>query len=76
MTRDEFLNELSSRLSRISPAERENVLNYYLEYFEERGVAAGSPVPIDLATPAQIADEILRDIPFTQTQTGAGTRKH
>ncbi len=68
MTRDDFLNELSSRLSHISAQERENVLNYYLEYFEERGVTATGQVPLDMASPQKIADEILHDIPFTQRE--------
>ncbi len=73
MTRDEFLNELSSRLNRLNQQERDNVLNYYLEYFEERGVGANDSIPPDIASPAKIADEILQDIPFTQTQAGASS---
>ncbi|NLF20058.1 MAG: DUF4097 family beta strand repeat protein [Clostridiaceae bacterium] len=74
MNREQFLAELATRLAKIAPVERDDILNYYLEYFEDRGIGAEDRVPPDLASPAAIADEILQNIPFSQTHAADGVR--
>ncbi len=68
MTRENFINELGKELQHASIAEREEAINYYLEYFEDRGIAPKDEVPADIAAPRTIAQEILMNIPYSQTQ--------
>lgn len=58
MTRIEFMRELSNRLRSISPAERDNVLNYYEEIFEEQEIDYTDSVP-ERYDPMKIARDIL-----------------
>ncbi len=75
MTRTEFMDELGARLTPLEAREREELLNYYLEYFEDRGIAADDTVPADVTEPSRIATEILHDMPFSQTEAGQASAK-
>lgn len=74
MTRDNFMNELGKALHSAPLSEREQVLNFYTEYFEDRGIHATDLVPSDLASPRAIADEILQNIPYSQTQAASDVK--
>ncbi|RVU54238.1 DUF1700 domain-containing protein [Anaerosphaera multitolerans] len=58
MTRREFMRELNNRLRSISPAERDDVLKYYEEIFEEQGFDIEDEIP-NRYDPSKIAREIL-----------------
>lgn len=73
MTRDNFINELSKELQNATLAEREEAINYYLEYFEDRGIAKTDELPADIAEPRIIAQEILMNIPYSQTKAASQT---
>ncbi len=62
MTKTEFLNQLASQLSDISPEEREEALSYYREYIEDAGLENEEALLQELGSPAKVASDIKKDI--------------
>ncbi len=62
MNRDTFLKELDGLLSSVSKEEREEVLQYYREYFDDAGSEKEEDVIKELGTPAQIANQVKATI--------------
>lgn len=62
MNRKEFLSRLESRLWNISPAEREEALQYYNDYFDDAGAENEQTVIETLGDPEKIAETIKRDL--------------
>lgn len=62
MNKSEYMNELEALLSDIPVAEREEALQYYIDYFEDAGEENEQEVLETLGTPVQVADTIRRDI--------------
>ena len=62
MNRTDFMNQLESLLQNISPAEREEALQYYNEYFNDAGTENEQDVIEALGNPAKVAENIKRDL--------------
>lgn len=62
MNRLEFMRQLESLLQNISPAEREEALQYYNDYFNDAGVENEQDVIEALGNPAKVAENIKRDL--------------
>lgn len=62
MNRKEFMSRLESRLWNISPAEREEALQYYNDYFDDAGAENEQTVIETLGDPEKIAETIKRDL--------------
>lgn len=62
MNRVDFMNQLESLLQNISPAEREEALQYYNEYFNDAGTENEQDVIEALGNPAKVAENIKRDL--------------
>lgn len=61
MTRKEFMQELRSRLGRLSPDERDAACAYYEEYFDEAGPDREQDVIRELGSPQSVASRILAE---------------
>lgn len=61
MSRTEFMQQLESLLQNISPAEREEALQYYNDYFDDAGPENEQDVMDALGNPARVAESIKRD---------------
>lgn len=61
MNRVDFMKQLESLLQNISPAEREEALQYYNEYFNDAGEENEQSVIEALGNPAKVAENIKRD---------------
>lgn len=62
MNRVDFMKQLESLLQNISPAEREEALQYYNEYFNDAGAESEQDVIDALGNPAKVAENIKRDL--------------
>lgn len=62
MNRKEFMSRLESLLRNISPAEREEALQYYNNYFDDAGAENEQTVIETLGDPEKIAETIRRDL--------------
>lgn len=62
MNREEFLMRLEGMLQSISPTEKEEVLQYYRDYFEDAGPENEQSVIEALGDPADIAENIKKDL--------------
>lgn len=62
MNREEFLTRLEGMLQSISPTEKEEVLQYYRDYFEDAGPENEQSVIESLGNPADIAENIKKDL--------------
>lgn len=62
MNRKEFMSRLESLLRNISPAEREEALQYYNDYFDDAGAENEQTVIETLGDPEKIAETIRRDL--------------
>ncbi len=62
MNRVDFMEQLESLLQNISPAEREEALQYYNEYFNDAGKENEQDVIEALGNPAKVAENIKRDL--------------
>lgn len=74
MNKGEFLKELGRKLKRLPKEEVENVLQYYIEYFEDADIGDEDDVLKVLDTPGKIASEILADYAFRQDDVAKGKR--
>jgi len=59
MNKTQYLGELAYRLRRLPGEERENVLTYYQEYFDEAGEGNEQQAIAELGAPAKVASQIL-----------------
>lgn len=62
MNRVVFMKQLESLLQNVSPAEREEALQYYNDYFDDAGEENEQEVIEALGDPATIAENIRRDL--------------
>lgn len=62
MNRIDFMKQLESLLQNISPAEREEALQYYNDYFNDAGQENEQVVIEALGNPAKVAENIKRDL--------------
>lgn len=67
MNRAAFMQQLESLLQNISPAERQEALQYYSDYFDDAGVENEEEVIENLGSPASIAENIINDLNGTDT---------
>ena len=58
MTREEYLTRLQYCISQLPPAEAQNTMQYYREYFDDAGEENLSSVMTELGTPEQLAAKI------------------
>lgn len=68
MTKKEFMIELESLLSRIPEDERKDAINYYEDYFADAGIEEHMLVPASVGTPAQVADKIIGETVYGESQ--------
>lgn len=62
MTRQQYLDQLKTNLWRLPSSERDDVLVYYQELFDEQAIQPNDFVPVDFRTPEEVAREVLSDI--------------
>lgn len=62
MSRNDFMKQLEKLLQNISPAEREEALQYYNDYFDDAGMENEQSVIEALGNPARVAENIKRDL--------------
>lgn len=61
MNRSEYMRELRGRLGQLNSGERESVLSFYEEYFDDAGTTLEDDVIRELGSPASLAARILAD---------------
>lgn len=71
MNKSVFMKELEVLLSDLPQTEKEEALQYYVDYFEDAGVDQEEEVILMLGTPAQVAETIRRDIRGEEIRTSA-----
>ena len=59
MTRDEFLTQLRERIAELPQEERQDVMNYYIEYFDDAGPENEQSVINQLGSPEAVACEAM-----------------
>lgn len=62
MNRQEFMKKLEELLCDISPAEREDAIEYYNDYFEEAGIENEEGVLRELESPEKVARTIKEEL--------------
>lgn len=62
MNRKDFMGQLEGLLQNISVSEREEALQYYNDYFDDAGPENEQKVIAELGTPAQVAENIRREL--------------
>ena len=62
MNRTDFMEQLERLLQSITPAEREEALQYYNDYFDDAGAENEQEVIEALGNPARVAENIKRDL--------------
>lgn len=62
MTRDEFMRELAYLLQDIQEQDKEDAIQYYMDYFDEAGPEQESQVIRELGSPERISSIIRSDI--------------
>lgn len=73
MTRSEFMEKLKELLSDLSESEREEVLTYYEEYFEDAGEENEQAVIESLGSPQKVARIIKEGLKDSQGEQGEFT---
>lgn len=63
MNRAEFMRQPESLLQNVAPAEREEALQYYNDYFDDAGAENEQGVIEALGNPARVAENIKRGLP-------------
>ena len=59
MNKNEFMESLKEKLSKLSIEDREDAINYYWEYFEEAGFGEESDVTKNVGNPEDVAAKII-----------------
>lgn len=62
MNREKFLEELASLLKDIPQAEREDILQYYKDYFDDGGVENEEKIIKELGSPKEVAENIKSEL--------------
>lgn len=62
MNRADYIKELESKLSKLSPEEKFEAVSYYEEIFDDREIGDFDEVPDDMPNPRKASYEILRNI--------------
>ena len=62
MSRNDFMKQLEHLLQNVPPAEREEALQYYNDYFDDAGAENEKEVIEALGNPARVAENIKRDL--------------
>lgn len=75
MNRQEFMERLENLLQNIPEQERVEALQYYNDYFEDAGAENEQAVLDALGTPAQVAENIKRDLNQNRYAYGEETEK-
>ena len=73
MNRADFMKNLAELLADMAPAEREEAIQYYNDYFDDAGTENEQSVIASLGTPEQLAKTIKRD--FLTAAARANLRK-
>ena len=71
MNREHFLERLSELLAKVPEAEREEMLQYYRDYFEDAGAENEAEVLCTLGSPEAVAEGLLRDLGETPVMTAS-----
>ena len=71
MNREHFLERLSELLAKVPEAEREEMLQYYRDYFEDAGGENEAEVLCTLGSPEAVAEGLLRDLGETPVMTAS-----
>lgn len=74
MSRTEFMRRLAELLADVSPAEREEAIQYYNDYFDDAGAENEQSVIASLGSPEQLAKTIKAGL-FDGGNTGEFTEK-
>ena len=74
MSRAEFMRRLAELLEDVSPAEREEAIQYYNDYFDDAGTENEQSVIASLGTPEELAKTIKAGL-FDGGNTGEFTEK-
>lgn len=74
MSRAEFMRRLAELLADVSPAEREEAIQYYNDYFDDAGTENEQSVIASLGTPEELAKTIKAGL-FDGGNTGEFTEK-
>ena len=74
MSRAEFMRRLAELLTDVSPAEREEAIQYYNDYFDDAGTENEQSVIASLGTPEELAKTIKAGL-FDGGNTGEFTEK-
>lgn len=75
MNRQEYLRALDAALSNlVSPQERENILRYYGEYFDEAGAEGEQALIQELGNPFELAKRLAEDGGFAPKDVASGQR--
>lgn len=69
MNREEYMRRLENALTDISPAEREEALQYYNDYFDDAGEENVENVMNSLGTPENLAETIKKEQTDAQEST-------
>ena len=59
MNKNEFMESLKEKLSKLNVEDREDAINYYWEYFEEAGFGEESDVTKNVGNPEDVAAKII-----------------
>ncbi|MEG0378184.1 MAG: DUF1700 domain-containing protein, partial [Eubacterium sp.] len=62
MNREKFLSILSRKLKKISFEDRQDILDYYNEYFDDAGIENEQQVIEELGAPAKLAVKLRGDL--------------
>ena len=74
MSRAEFMRRLAELLADVSPAEREEAIQYYNDYFDDAGTENEQSVIVSLGSPEELAKTIKAGL-FDGGNTGEFTEK-
>lgn len=76
MSRNDFMKQLEHLLQNVPPAEREEALQYYNDYFDDAGAENEKEVIEALGNPARVAENIKRDLTENSESVGAKASDH
>ncbi|MBQ4284358.1 MAG: DUF1700 domain-containing protein [Lachnospira sp.] len=74
MTKESYLKILRANLNNVPPYEADNIMQYYIEYFEEAGPANVDKVIAELGNPKQLAQRVTADYVIRDIESGNGNR--
>lgn len=75
MSREQFIASLESLLQDIPVEEREEILQYYRDYFEDGGLEKEEEILAELGTPQKVAERIKNDLGVGSDKEGMYTER-